>query len=155
MSLAHTIGEQNCSIYTQDISQKSSSLLRLNLILNSLTHSLPNVIQGNTIREPAHIENKDLKKFNYIVSNPPFKTDFSNYQPDLDSKENEKLFFAGIPNIPPKKKNSMEIYLLFLQHIIFSLKADGKAAVDVPTGFITAQMGIGKTIKKKLIDEKF
>ncbi len=154
MSLAHTIGEQNCSIYTQDISQKSSSLLRLNLILNSLTHSLPNVIQGNTIREPAHIENKDLKKFNYIVSNPPFKTDFSNYQPDLDSKENEKRFFAGIPNIPPKKKNSMEIYLLFLQHIIFSLKADGKAAVVVPTGFITAQMGIGKTIKKKLIDEK-
>ena len=51
MNLANVIGEDKCSIYTQDISQKSSSLLRLNLILNGLVHSLPNVIQGNTIKK--------------------------------------------------------------------------------------------------------
>jgi type I restriction enzyme M protein len=32
MNVAHAIGENRCSIYTQDISQKSSNLLRLNLI---------------------------------------------------------------------------------------------------------------------------
>jgi len=44
MNVAHAIGESRCSIYTQDISQKSSNLLRLNLILNNLVHSIPNVI---------------------------------------------------------------------------------------------------------------
>jgi type I restriction enzyme M protein len=43
---------------------------------------------------------------------------------------------------------------LFLQHIIASLKTDGKAAVVVPTGFITAQSGIDKKIRQKLVDEK-
>jgi type I restriction enzyme M protein len=48
----------------------------------------------------------------------------------------------------------MAIYLMFLQHIIHSLTEDGKAAVVVPTGFITAQSGIDKKIRQKLIDEK-
>ncbi|WP_260563690.1 N-6 DNA methylase [Alteromonas sp. KS69] len=39
MNLAHQIGEDKCTIYSQDISQKSSSLLRLNLVLNDLVHS--------------------------------------------------------------------------------------------------------------------
>lgn len=48
----------------------------------------------------------------------------------------------------------MEIYQLFLQHIIYSLKDDGKAAIVVPTGFITAQSGIDKKIRQKLVDNK-
>ena len=43
---------------------------------------------------------------------------------------------------------------MFLQHIIHSLKNTGKAAVVVPTGFITAQSGIDKKIRQKLVDEK-
>jgi len=154
MNIAHAIGENKCSIYSQDISQKSSSLLRLNLVLNNLIHSISNVIKGNTILEPHHKEGKDLQKFDYIVSNPPFKTDFSEYRDALDTKDNSVRFFAGIPKIPAKKKESMSIYSMFLQHIIYSLKDDGKAAVVVPTGFITAQAGIDKKIRQKLIDEK-
>lgn len=154
MNIAHAIGEQRCSIYSQDISQKSSSLLRLNLILNNLVHSIPNVIQGNTVLHPYHRDGKALKKFDYIVSNPPFKMDFSDFRNELDSKEHQERFFAGIPNIPNKKKEGMAIYQLFLQHIIYSLKPGGKAAVVVPTGFITAQSGIEKKIRQHLVDKK-
>lgn len=155
MNLAHQIGEDKCTIYSQDISQKSSSLLRLNLILNNLVHSIPHIIKGNTILEPYHKdENGDLQTFDYIVSNPPFKLDFSDFREDLDSKANKDRFFAGIPKIPAKKVESMAIYLMFIQHIIFTLKDTGKAAVVVPTGFITAQSGIDKKIRKKLVDEK-
>ncbi|MDK9694170.1 MAG: type I restriction-modification system subunit M [Sulfurimonas sp.] len=154
MNIAHAIGEDKCSIYSQDISQKSSSLLRLNLVLNNLIHSIQNIIQGNTMLHPYHKEGKALRKFDYIVSNPPFKMDFSDYRDDLDAKENHERFFAGIPNVPAKKKESMAIYSLFLQHIIFSLKQGGKAAVVVPTGFITAQSGIDRKIREKLIDER-
>lgn len=154
MNVAHAIGEARCSIYTQDISQKSSNLLRLNLILNNLVHSIPNVIQGNTILHPYHKEDNQLKHFDYIVSNPPFKLDFSDYRDDLDTKANKDRFFAGIPKIKAKDKDKMEIYQLFLQHIITSLKPTGKAAVVVPTGFITAQSGIDKKIREYLVNNK-
>ena len=95
-----------------------------------------------------------LRKFDYIVSNPPFKLDFSDYRDDLDTKENNDRFFAGIPTIPPKKKDSMAIYLLFLQHIMHSLKENGKAAMVVPTGFITAGKGIDMKIRKQMIKLK-
>jgi type I restriction enzyme M protein len=154
MNVAHAIGENRCSIYTQDISQKSSNLLRLNLILNNLVHSIPNVIQGNTVQHPYHKDGNTLKRFDYIVSNPPFKLDFSDFRDELDSKENKDRFFAGIPKIKPKAKDKMEIYQLFLQHIIASLKPNGKAAVVVPTGFITAQSGIDKKIRQHLVKNK-
>ena len=154
MNVAHAIGEDRCSIFAQDISQKSSSLLRLNLILNNLVHSIPNVIQGNTILHPFHKDGGALKRFDYIVSNPPFKMDFSDFRDDLDSKENQLRFFAGIPKVKAKAREKMEIYQLFLQHIIFSLKPDGKAAVVVPTGFITAQSGIDKGIREHLVKNK-
>ena len=154
MNLAHAIGEQRCAIYSQDISQKSSSLLRLNLILNNLVHSIPNIIQGNTLLHPYHRDGKALKTFDYIVSNPPFKMDFSDFRNELDTREHQKRFFAGVPNIPKQAKEKMAIYQLFLQHIITSLKPGGKAAVVVPTGFITAQSGIDKKIRQHLVDEK-
>lgn len=154
MNLAHSIGEDRCTIYSQDISQKSSGMLRLNLILNNLVHSIQNIIQGNTLTTPYHKVGDKLMTFDFIVSNPPFKLDFSDYRADLDTKTNHNRFFAGIPNIPNKDKDKMAIYLLFIQHIIFSLSAKGKAAIVVPTGFITAQSGIEMKIRKKLIDEK-
>ncbi len=155
MNLAHAIGEDKCTIYSQDISQKSSSLLRLNLILNNLVHSIQNIIQGNTIQYPYHKQdNGQLEQFDYIVSNPPFKLDFSDYSADLDTKANNERFFAGIPKVPAKKKDSMAIYLMFLQHIMHSLSAKGKAAVVVPTGFITAQSGIDKKIREKMVESK-
>lgn len=158
MNIAHAIGEQRCSIYSQDISQKSSSLLRLNLILNNLVHSIPNIIQGNTMLHPYHREvqgqKNALRKFDYIVSNPPFKMDFSDFRNELDSKEHQERFFVGVPNIPKQALDKMAIYQLFLQHIIYSLKPGGKAAVVVPTGFVTAQSGIDKGVRQHLVDNK-
>lgn len=150
MSLAHQIGDDNCTIYSEDISQKSSNMLRLNLILNNLTHSIPNIIKTNTIAQPSYFDTK----FDYIVSNPPFKLDFSDFRDDLEKDSFKERFFAGIPKEPNKKKESMAIYLMFIQHIMYSLSDTGKAAVVVPTGFITAQSGIEKKIREAMIDRK-
>ena len=147
--IAHKIGQDKCTIYSEDISQKSSNLLRLNLILNNLSHSIDHIVQGNTITEPKHV----TKKFDFIVSNPPFKIDFSNDHERITHLPNvNDRFFAGIPKIPNKDKDKMAIYLLFIQHILFSLSDNGRAAVVVPTGFLTAQSGIEKAIRTKLVD---
>lgn len=147
MNIAHAIGEKNCSIYSEDISQKSSNMLRLNLVLNNLSHSIPNIIKTNTIADPYYLD----QKFDYIVSNPPFKLDFSDFVSDLSKDRFKDRFFAGIPNVPNAKKESMSIYLMFIQHIMYSLSKTGKAAIVVPTGFITAQSGIEKKIREAMI----
>ncbi|WP_276780335.1 class I SAM-dependent DNA methyltransferase [Treponema succinifaciens] len=154
MALAHQVGEDKCTIYSQDISQRSNKMLKLNLLLNNLVLSLDKVIQGDTLVNPYHKSNdgNSLRKFDYVVSNPPFKMDFS------DTREKIALqtqrFWAGVPNVPAKKKESMAIYTCFIQHVINSLKDSGKGAIVVPTGFITAKSGIENKILKKIVDEK-
>lgn len=155
MSIAHKIGAEDCSIYSQDISQKSSNLLRLNLILNNLAHSISHVVEGNTITHPAHQNIIKDEGFDYIVSNPPFKLDFSEYRDEVaNSEANSERFFAGVPTVPKTSegRKKMAIYLLFVQHILFSLSSRGKAAIVVPTGFLSAKQGIGLEIRKMLVE---
>lgn len=153
MALAHQIGEDRCTIYSQDQSQKSTTMLRLNLILNNLVHSLPNVVQGDSLTAWGHNgkNGEMMEQFDYVVSNPPFNVDFSEV---VEHKAflNTNRFFAGIPNVPNKKKDSMAIYQCFLQHILYIMKPTGKAAVVVPTGFLTASSGIPLKIKQRIID---
>lgn len=163
LHLANELGHgkfgNRARVYTQDISAKSSRFLRLNMMLNGLTESLDNIIKGDTLLTPAHYNvahdpSSGLKKYDFITINPPFKTDFSSTRDDIEHKwQNTDRFFAGIPNIPKTKKDSMAIYTCFLQHVLYSLKDDGKAAVIVPTGFITAQSGIEKKIREKIVNE--
>lgn len=155
MALAHAIGEDRCSIYSQDISEKSSEMLRLNLILNNLVGSLPNIIQGNTLTEPAHKESDGrLKTFDFVVSNPPFKLDFPEYSDSLTA--DSMRFWAGVPNkvktVDPKKPK-MAIYTCFIQHVINSLKPTGRGAIVVPTGFITAKSGVEKRILERIVND--
>lgn len=156
LSLAHQIGEKNCTIYTQDISAKSNEFLRLNLILNNLVHSLGNVVHDDTLIAPRHLnaQRNGLAKFNYIVSNPPFNMDFSDNRETLAGENHKERFFAGVPKIPQKKKSSMDIYLMFLQHIIYSMDDTAKAAVVVPTGFLTAGSGIQKKVREHLVSHR-
>lgn len=151
LCMANAVGLKNCMLYSQDISQKSSQFLRTNMILNRLSSSLHNVIEGNTMTNPYHKDGDDLKTFDFVVSNPPFNMDFS---ADVEIMKADKYnrFFAGIPNVPDKKKESMAIYQTFLQHILASLNEKGKAATVVPTGFLTAKTGIPLKIRQKLID---
>lgn len=155
MALAHQIGEERCSIYSQDISEKSSEMLRLNLILNNFASSLQNVVQGNTLTEPSHKEsNGTLKKFDFVVSNPPFKLDFPE---DRDTLAKDSIrFWAGVPNAVKKidpMKPKMAIYTCFIQHVLNSLKPNGKGAIVIPTGFITAKSGVEKKILQRIVDE--
>ena len=161
MALAHTVGEERCTIYSQDISQKSSKMLRLNLILNNLVASIQNILQGDTLLKPGHTNaDGSNKQFDFIVSNPPFKLDFPTTRDTIAS--DGKRFWAGVPAIPPTidpDKPKMKIFTCFIQHMINSLrnepgKRKGRGAIVVPTGFITAKSGIEKKILEKVVKER-
>ena len=152
MALAHQIGNSKCTIFAQDISQRSNKMLKLNLLLNGLVTSLDHAIQGDTLVAPYHKNDSGtaLRQFDYVVSNPPFKMDFSDTREKIAAQP--ARFWAGVPNVPGKKKESMAIYTCFIQHVINSLKDNGKGAIVIPTGFITAKNGIEKTILKHIVD---
>ena len=153
MALSHRIGENKCTIFAQDISQRSNKMLKLNLILNGLVSSLDHAIQGDTLVAPYHKsdDKSDLRQFDYVVSNPPFKMDFSDTREKITSMP--ARFWAGVPNVPKKKKESMAIYTCFIQHVINSLKETGKGAIVIPTGFVTAKSGVEKKILQHIVDE--
>ena len=105
---------------------------------------------------PSHLDGESIRKFDFIVSNPPFNSDFSADVMAMNSDAYGR-FFAGVPKIPDgeKSKKKMLIYLPFLQHIIESLSDKGKAAVVVPEGFLSSEKKIAKEIKKKLISQNW
>lgn len=165
LHLANELGHgkfgNRARVYTQDVSTKSTRFLRLNMMLNGLTESLDNIVQGDSLLSPSqyninHDPSSGYKKFDYITINPPFKLDFSKTR---DAIENNwaatDRFFAGIPKIPNTKKESMAIYLLFIQHVLWSLKPNGRAAIVCPTGFLTAKSGIELSIREKLIENNW
>ena len=154
MALAHQIGEDRCTIFSQDISQRSNKMLKLNLILNNLVSSLDHAIQGDTLVNPYHKsdDGKELRQFDFVVSNPPFKMDFSDTREKIAAMP--ARFWAGVPNIPKAKKESMAIYTCFIQHVINSIKDTGKGAIVIPTGFITAKSGIENKILHEIVDDK-
>ena len=77
LHLANELGSgsfgDKAQVYTQDISGKSSRFLRINMLLNGLTNSLDNIIEGDTLDTPAHYNtphdpSSGVKKFDYITS---------------------------------------------------------------------------------------
>lgn len=154
MALSHQIGEECCTIFAQDISQRSNKMLKLNLILNGLVTSLDHAIQGDTLTDPYHKtdDGQALRQFDYVVSNPPFKMDFSDTREKIAAMPTR--FWGGVPNVPKKEVDKMAIYTCFIQHVINSLKSSGKGAVVIPTGFLTAKSGVEKKVLQKIVDEK-
>ena len=154
MALSHQIGEDKCTIFAQDISQRSNKMLKLNLILNGLVSSLDHAIQGDTLVAPYHKsdDGQNLRQFDFVVSNPPFKMDFSDTREKIAAMP--ARFWAGVPKVPAKKKESMAIYTCFIQHVINSLKKTGKGAIVIPTGFLTAKSGVENKIVRHIVDER-
>lgn len=154
MALGHQVGEDRCTIFAQDRSQKSNKMLKLNLILNGLVSSLDHAVQGDTLTDPFHMsdDGESLRQFDYVVCNPPFNLDFSETRETLAAMPTR--FWAGVPNIPNKKKESMSIYTCFLQHVLNSMKPEeGKAAIVLPTGFLTAKSSVEGKLLKHIVNE--
>lgn len=154
MALGHQVGEDRCTIFAQDRSQKSNKMLKLNLILNGLVSSLDHAIQGDTLTDPFHKadDGQTLRQFDYVVCNPPFKLDFSENREQLAAMP--ARFWAGVPKVPKKEKESMAIYTCFIQHVLNSLKEKGKAAIVVPSGFLTDTGPIQSTIRERILGER-
>lgn len=95
--------------------------MRLNLILNNLVHSLGNVVHGDTLLEPQHLnkQKNGLMKFDYIVSNPPFNVDFSDNRDTLAGENYKERFGQVFQRFPIKIKTKWRFIRCFTAHYLF------------------------------------
>ena len=123
--------EHGITIYGQEMDVATRALARMNMILHGYADA--EIERENTISAP-HFTEKDgtLKKFDFVVANPPFSTkSWSNgIKPEEDEFERFDIKEWGA--VPPTKNGDYA----FLLHMIKSMKSTGKAAVILPHGVL-------------------
>ncbi len=121
----------NVTIYGQEMDNATAALAKMNMIMHS--KETAEIWQDNTLSSPYFKDENDgtkLKRFNYIVANPPFSTKSWSNGVDIEKETYER--FKGF-GTPPDKNGDYA----FLLHIIKSLNSkDGKAAVILPHGVL-------------------
>lgn len=134
---------KDITLYGQEKETTTANLARMNMIL----HNSPTaeIVADNTLTRPAYKEaDGSLKRFDYVVANPPFSLKSWSNGVNVDSDEFNR-FALGVP---PEKNGDYA----FLLHILQSLKSTGKAAVVLPHGVLfrgNAEGEIRKNILKK------
>ena len=133
------------TIYGQEYDPSTAGLARMNLVLHN--KGAGEIQRGNTLADPKWKENNQLKRFDYIVVNPPFsdKSWTDGTLPDQYGRYSE----AGY-GVPPEKNGD---YAWFL-HVLKSLKSKGKAAIILPHGVLFRGNTEGE-IRKKIIDHGY
>ena len=137
------------SIYGQEMDNATSALAKMNMILHSCETAT--IWKDNSLSAPYFTEahgpfKGKLKRFDFVVANPPFSTKaWSNgFNPAED--EFERFGFG----IPPEKNGDYA----FLLHILTSLKHSGKGAVILPHG-VLFRGGAEGTIRQRILHQGF
>lgn len=135
---------RNIELYGQEKDNATAGLARMNMILHHAETA--DIISDNTLSKPFFKQGDGLKKFDYIVANPPFS--LKNWSNGV-STDNDPYgrFELGVP---PEKNGDYA----FLLHILASLKSTGKAAVVLPHGVLFRGNAEGE-IRKRIIQKGY
>jgi len=128
------------SFFGQELNQTTYNLARMNMILHDVKFDHFNILQGDTLEDPQHRE----QKFEAVVANPPFSAKWSASDLFLSDER-----FAQYGKLAPKTKADFA----FVQHMLASLDDNGTMAVVLPHGVLFRGAAEG-VIRKYLIEEK-
>lgn len=129
----------NLALYGQDSNGTVWSICNMNMILHNITRFT--VENGDTLEDPLILENRQPRKFDRVLANPPFSQNYSRGNMSFTSRFREFCPETG------KKAD-----LMFVQHMIASLKPDGHMATIMPHG-VLFRGGKEKLIRELLIED--
>jgi len=135
------------TIYGQEMDVATTALAKMNMVLHNRPEAVHDIMRGNTLADPKFTENGSLKRFDYVVANPPFS--FKSWTNGLEPENDPYGRFEGF-GIPPSKNGDYA----FLLHIVKSLKSTGTAAVILPHGVLFRGNKEGE-IRKNLIERGY
>ncbi len=124
------------ALYGQDANGTVWSICIMNMILHNITKST--IENGDTLEDPLILDNGQIRKFDRVLANPPFSQNYSRASMKFTNRFREWCPETG------KKAD-----LMFVQHMLASLKPDGRMATIMPHGVLF------RGGKEKLIRELF
>ncbi|MDC6491346.1 SAM-dependent DNA methyltransferase [Pseudomonas syringae] len=138
------MGKPNVLLYGQEKNLGTWAIAKLNLYLHNMHASIE---RGDTLVDPKHLNGDYLKTFDRVIANPPFSAK-SWWTPLELSNENEQD--SGKKLKAPNYKEVSDPYgrlvygtpprsyadLAFAQHMLASLKADGRMGIILPHGVL-------------------
>jgi type I restriction enzyme M protein len=131
---------RNLHLAGQESNGGTWSICKMNMILHGVYST--DIRQGDTLMEPQHIgKNAELKVFDRVIANPPFSQNYTRKGMKYDSR-----FHTFMP------EGGKKADLMFVQHMIATLKADGKMAVVMPHG-VLFRGGEEKIARQKIIQK--
>ena len=143
LKVMHEAGK-NIELYGQEKETATAGLARMNMILHHAETA--EIVADNTLSKPAFKTGEGLKKFDYIVANPPFSLKSWSNGVSTDGDEFNRFEFG----VPPEKNGDYA----FLLHILTSLKGTGKAAVVLPHGVLFRGNAEGE-IRRRIIQKGY
>jgi len=117
---------RNVAIYGQEINALTSAIGKMNLFLHGVKDF--EIVNGDTLKSPAFVENGRLKQFDMILANPPYSISQWDREAFISDKYGRNFLGA-----PPQGRADYA----FLQHILMSLKKNtGRCAILFPHGVL-------------------
>lgn len=127
-------------LFGQEMNLSTWAICRMNLFLHDIHEA--KIERGDTLRDPKHLVDERLRKFDRVLANPPFS--LKGWGREQWARGD--VFGRDRYGCPPAQNGD----LAFVQHMLASLKDDGKLGVVLPMGFLYRE-GVDGTIRKGLV----
>lgn len=128
--------------FGQELTSTTYNLARMNMILRGIPYTNFEIFNGDTL-EHDYFETARETKYRVQVANPPYSANWS-----ADPRFMEDDRFAQYGKLAPKSKADFA----FVQHMVYHMDEDGRAAVLLPHG-VLFRGGSEETIRKYLIEK--
>ena len=139
-------GDSIVTIFGQEKYPDTAGLAKMNFILHN--KGTGEIKSGNTLSTPQYRDEFDeLKKFDFIVMNPPFSD--KSWTDGIKPSEDKYKRFDGY-SIPPEKNGD---YAWFL-HALKSLDTKGKAGIVMPHG-VLFRGNAEETIRIEILKKRY
>jgi type I restriction enzyme M protein len=115
---------RDLSLYGQESIGTTWSICKMNMLLHGIPHA--DIRQEDTVRRPQHkAESGELKRYDRVLANPPFSQNY--IKKDIEYSGRFAVW------MPEKGKKAD---LMFVQHMLSVLRADGRMATVMPHGVL-------------------
>lgn len=142
---------RKANLYGQEFNGTVWSIAKMNMLLHGISNH-DTIENDDTLAEPRHVEGGELKRFDRVLTNPPFSINWGNTEKNADGtpawapKHPERFRYGQVP-LGSKKAD-----LMFLQHMLAVTRDGGMVATVLPHG-VLFRGGEEKTIRAGIIED--
>jgi type I restriction enzyme M protein len=130
-------------LFGQEANAKTLALSKMNMLLHDIKNF--HFALGDTLLFPKFKEGDSIRKFDYVIANPPWNQDGYDEENLKKGEYWRERFKYGFPT-----KQSAD--WAWIQHMLASAEKSGKVAVVVDTGAVS-RGGREKLIRQKIVED--